>query len=169
MKHEYFYEADRILLRPLEETDIESLRLLRNSLKQYYVSRTEVDAESQKRWYQSYLQKENDIMFAVVKKDRQCEFIGAMALYAIDWDNGIAEVGRSMIDKEKAPEKGIGSEALKATCEFGFDVLKLKKIVAEVRKSNSRIIHVTSQLGFQTVGEKEDLYLIELTPKTIRR
>lgn len=169
MKHDYSYEFGHIILKPLEEADIESMRILRNKVKDSYLNNNEIDAESQKKWYQRYLEKQDDIMFKVVKKDKPDEFIGAMGLYDIDWENGISETGRTMLDKEKVPEKGIGIEIMKATCLFGFEVLKLKKIVAEVLKNNKPSLGATKRTGFRTVGEEGDYYLIEITLEDVKR
>lgn len=167
MKHDYTFEFERIILKPLAIEDIEHLRILRNSQKQYFVSQYEIDSEAQKKWYNQYLDNPNDIMFKVIKKEKPDEFIGAIALYDIDWEKKTSECGRTVIDKKLAPEKGIGMEATKAVCLFGFDVLKLDKIVGEVLKSNERIIKVDTRAGFYIVGEDENMFFIEMTRDTI--
>lgn len=167
MEHNYVFEHERIILKPLEETDIEQLRTLRNSRKQFFITQNEINSAAQKKWYESYLKNPSDIMFKVVKKDKPEEFIGTMALYDIDWERRTAECGRTLVDKLKAPERGIGTEVTKAICLFGFQVLKLNKIVAEVLKTNVRIIKAVLNVGFRIVGEDENLYFIELTNETI--
>lgn len=168
MKHSYEFEYKRILLKPLEKEDIEELRILRNSERQWFVTQKEITQEDQGKWYQSYLNKENDIMFKIVKKDNPEKFIGAISLYGINPKIGIAEFGRTVVDKTKAPEKGIGMEATMAICQFGFEVLKLNKIAAEVLKSNERAIEVYKRAGFYIVGEHDGIYDIEMTPDSIR-
>lgn len=168
MNHTYRYEYGRIVLLPLEESDIENLRQLRNSLRQYFLSSNTIEKKSQAMWYEAYLKKDNDIMFKIVKATDETEFIGAIAVYDIDLEKGVAEVGRTVVDKVKAPEKGIGMEATKAVCKFSFDVLGIKKIVAEVLKSNERIIKVDQRAGFYITGEvDENTYAIEMTKDTL--
>lgn len=167
MNHEYLFEFKRIILKPLKEEDIECLRLLRNQEKQYFITNDEISEESQKKWYQSYLNKEDDIMFKIVKREKPEEFIGAIALYDIDLEKRVSEFGRVLVDKMKAPEKGIGKEATLAVCLFGFEVLKLNKIIGEILKSNERIIKVDRRAGFRFVGEQRDVYNIEMTKDTI--
>ena len=168
MKHSYEYAFGRILLKPLGSEDIEELRVLRNRERQCFLNQNIVDADSQIQWYDSYLKKENDIMFKVVKEDRPEEFIGAVALYDIDTENKVAEFGRIVIDKEKAPEKGIGLETTKAICRFGFDVLGIRKIVAVVLKNNERVLKVYARVGFHICGEKSsDVYKLEVTRETL--
>lgn len=167
MKHSYEYEFKRIILKPLEKEDIEALRILRNQERKYFTTQQEIAIETQKKWFQSYLKKADDIMFKIAKKESPTEFIGAIALYNIDMKNKISEFGRVMVDKQKAPEKGIGTEATQAVCLFGFKILKLKKIIGEILKSNERIIKIDKRVGFHIIGERENLYDIEITPETI--
>lgn len=168
MKHSFEYEYGRIILKSLEEADIEELRVLRNKESQYFLSEVEILPEQQKQWYKKYQLKTNDIMFKVVKKSNSEEFVGAIAVYDIDEKKHTAEVGRTVIDKIKAPEKGIGMEATKAVCKFAFEKLGIKKIVASVLKTNERILKVDTRVGFTIVGEiDKDTYAIELTPETL--
>ena len=167
MRHNYEFEYKRILLKPLEKEDIEELRVLRNSERQWFLTQQEITKEGQEMWYQSYLNRENDIMFKITKKEDPEKFIGAIALYDINWDLGVSEFGRTVVDKAKVPEKGIGTEATKAVCQFGFEVLKLKKIVAVALKSNERIMKVYKRAGFYIIGEHDDVYDIEMTPDSI--
>lgn len=168
MKHTYTFEYKRIKLRPLEEADIEKLRILRNQLKEYFFSQTEITPEMQHEWYANYLEKNNDIMFAIESIAQPGVFIGAIALYDIKWEELTCECGRTVVNKELAPEKGIGMEATIAVCLFGFEMLKLKKVVGEVLKSNERIIKVDTRAGFCIVGEDKNNYLIEMTRDTIK-
>lgn len=168
MRHNYSFEFGRITLLPLEEEDIELLRVLRNQERAFFTNSDEITVEGQKKWYKSYLKKKDDIMFKVVKTEKKDEFIGAIAVYDIDYEKGTAEVGRTMIDKVKAPEKGIGTDATRAVCLFTFDVLKIQKIVGVVLKSNERIIKVDSRVGFKIVGDaNDDSYAIEMTRESL--
>lgn len=169
MEHNYEFEGDRILLKPLLHEDIENLRLLRNELREFFVTQDIITVQQQEQWYQNYLKKENDIMFKVVMKDKPNIFIGAIAIYDINLESKIAECGRSIIDKRIAPEKGIGREATSLSCQFAFEVLKLKKTVAEVLKTNARNIIVVKRAGFRFVGERDNVYLIEMTEETINK
>ena len=112
MKHQYEYVNKRIILKPLEAEDIENLRNLRNRNKQFFATQAEITKEGQENWYCNYLQKDNDIMFKVVLKEKPEQFIGAVAVYDIDWVEKTCEFGRIVIDKELVQEKGIGTEII---------------------------------------------------------
>ena len=170
MKHNYRFESKRLIYRPLEWEDIEDLRVLRNRNRDFFFSTDLVTEEGQRKWYEHYLEKQDDIMFVVEKKEQPGQFIGAGALYDIDWDAMTCEYGRTVIDKELAPEKGIGTEATAAMCMFGFDVLQMNKIIGYVLKSNERILKVDQRAGYRIIEEQEDgnIY-IEMTPETVNR
>lgn len=168
-KHEYEFSFGRIILKPLDRSDIENLRELRNQMREYFFDNTVITEREQEKWYESYLQKKNDIMFKIVKKDAPDIFIGTIAIYDIANDHAIAELGRILVDKRKAPENGIGTEATKAACVFAFDVLNIKKIRAEVLKSNSRALKMDMNVGFYLIGDyNQDSYLIEITREKVK-
>lgn len=166
MEHQYGCKYKSIVLRPLEEKDIEELRVLRNKNQEFFFDSDPISKESQEKWFKHYLTKNNDIMFAVELVDKPGEFIGAIAIYDID-DKGVAECGRTVLDKEKAPIKGIGTEVTIAVCNLAFTKMGIKKIVAEILKSNERILKVDTRAGFVVVGENGDNWCIEMTPETI--
>lgn len=164
MKHSYSFECLRVVLKPLEFDDIENLRVLRNKESKYFFNSQQISSDDQKKWYERYLAKTDDIMFKVEKATNPGEFIGAIAVYDIDWDEGTAEYGRVMIDKDIAPDKGIGTDTIKAICKFCFDVLKLKKVIAVALKSNTRILKVDQRVGFKVIGDHDEKsYLLEIT------
>lgn len=167
MKHAYRYDYKRIALRPLERRDIEALRVLRNAQREYFLTKDIITAEQQEKWYALYLNKDDDIMFAVTRAGHEDAFIGSVALYDICMEDKTAEHGRIMIDASKVNESGLGGEAIKAVCAFGFEVLGLNLIRGVALKTNARIQKVDARVGFQCVGETEDSVLMEITPATL--
>lgn len=158
MNHEYECFFQRVQLKPLEQKDIELLRELRNQNCKYFLSQGEITEEEQKNWYQRYLSKNDDIMFKIVKKKEPERFIGAVALYDIDLSAKTAEFGRIIVDKTKALERGIGTEAVIAVCLFGFRVLHLEQIICDVLTTNERAVKTYKNVGFQITGEREGVY-----------
>lgn len=168
MKHSHHFEYGRVILSPLMEEDIEELRDLRNKEKFSFLTRQEIDRESQRNWYNRYLQKEDDIMFKITHRDHPNEFIGAIAVYDINVMEKTAEVGRTVVDKSKNAEPGIGLEATKGICLFSFVVLGIERITAQILKSNERILKVDTRAGFYIVSDHDDdSYDIEMTRYSI--
>lgn len=169
MKHDYIFEFARIVLKPLDHEDIQNLRVLRNKERQFFSSQFMISEEKQEEWYKNYLSKSDDIMFKVVKKEALEDFVGAIAVYDIDYKQSIAEVGRTLIDKERCMAKGIGLDATRAVCKFAFDVLNIKKILGIALKTNERILKVDQRAGFVISGDYDaNTYALEMTVDTIR-
>ena len=156
MEHNFVFPFLRVVLKPLSKTHLEELRILRNKESRFFLTTNPISKEKQKKWFANYLTKQDDIMFYVAKKDNPDVFIGAIAAYDINFTNKTCEIGRVLIDKQKAPEKGIGTDAVKAICAFCFDVLGMNKVIAIALKDNKRILKVDSRVGFKVVDDCDD-------------
>ena len=169
MNHSYRIQYKRVLLRPLKEQDIEELRVLRNKNRAFFVDSRYISPDQQKTWFQQYLEKENDVMFAVELTDHPDEFIGAIALYNMRPQTKTMEFGRTLIDKEKAPEKNIGTEAVIAVCRAAFENLKAETVTAEVLKGNEQACRAYAKAGFIIVGEDEKSWRLALKSDKLRK
>lgn len=166
MKHEFMGYKNRICLKPLDFSEIEDLRLLRNKHRACFVYNETIKQEEQLLWFEVYLRKENDVMFSVIHKATK-NWIGAVALYNISRELMSAEFGRLLIDAGKTGEKGLGLEATQCACQIGFSSLGLKKIYLEVFEENPAAIRTYEKAGFSVVGTSLDpngrkLFLMEL-------
>ena len=141
------------MLRPLLETDIEKLRVLRNKYSGFFINQGLVTAEQQREWFQRYLLKKDDIMFSI--SCPSMTFAGAIALYDISYETLSAEFGRIVVD-EGAP-KYTGTYAIEALLNFSREKLKLHTIHCSVLKNNDRAITVYKRIGFQHVRSGEEL------------
>lgn len=160
MRHEYTIDLNRIMLRPLMWDDIENLRVLRNRERNFFLDSTEISEEQQRKWYNNYLLKDNDIMFSIVRKSDQPEFCGSIALYSIDKANGLCEIGRTLIDKEICPDKGIGLEATCGVCKFAFETLGMQVIQTKILKSNARSLKLHERAGFYTIDFSDERFCV---------
>lgn len=159
MKHCYELKSEKIILKPLEEKDIESLRVLRNQASKFFITQKYITKEQQKQWYKTYLYKQNDYMFKVVLCSNPNEFVGAVALYDVDKEKGTAEFGRIVVDNKKA--QGIGKDIVNAICKFGYEELGLVKIVCTVFKDNEKAVQIYKKIGFEVMKEKDGLLYME--------
>lgn len=154
MKHNYMIQQDKLLFRPVEESDIENIRLWRNrdGIREAFIYQQYISREQQEHWYKNYNENENDIMFII---EYETKPIGTVAIYNIDLDKREAEFGRLMIGQVEIRGLGIGQKATKAMCEFGFNKLHLNKIVLEVFEDNRHAMRVYKEIGFKIVGQRE--------------
>lgn len=172
MQHDCILESGNTLLRPLAEEDLEPLRLLRNrpENRQAFFDGRLIEAESQKNWYRSYLEKNGDYMFAVCDRSSG-EMIGAVAIYGCSLQSSSAEFGRLLIDAEKAGGRGHGKTAAALACRFAREQLKIKNLRLSVFADNERAFALYRKIGFQESGraEQEGREVIEMIhrPKKI--
>jgi RimJ/RimL family protein N-acetyltransferase len=154
-----------IILRPLEREDIEPLRILRNrpENRKWFKNCTEIPKEEQIKWYEKYMKKEGDYMFAIVECNTPKEFIGAVALYEVDTITQSGEFGRIIIDKEKASRSGLGYDATVGACQIGFEQLCLRTITLEVFSDNISAIRTYEKAGFVACKKTSTIIYMELS------
>lgn len=106
MKHQYSGGFGEVVVRPLEEGDIESLRVWRNepSNTRYLSKVPFITPEMQKKWYENYLANDEELQFAICFKDSG-ELIGSAALYDISLIDGESGKHVSMADLRQAAEE----------------------------------------------------------------
>ena len=168
MRHSYQIQYGRVFLRPLNEEDIEALRILRNKNRFYFNTKDYINSEQQKAWFRNYLDKKDDVMFAVETIGHSGEFIGAIALYNICQERKTAEFGRTLIDKERFSEKGIGTEAVSAVFQIAFEQMGMKKLTANVLKKNRRACKAYAKVGCVIVDEDEKSWYLEIEPGNLK-
>lgn len=152
MKHNYSARYGNILLRPLEEGDIENLRVWRNNTHQTRFLRPvgHITPEMQQQWFEKYLTNENEITFAIVETKDLNRMVGSVALY--DFEGDVAEIGKIQIGDPEAGGRGIGRVSLVMAMWIGFKRMGLKKIIASVHQENIAAHKNDMKVGFQIVG-----------------
>lgn len=157
MIHSYKDKYNRVMLGPLKIENIESLRILRNKQRNWFIYSEELTKEDQIKWFENYNLKKNDYMFSIHPINQQDRFIGAVALYGINEESKTAEFGRLIIDKETAKEKGLGYDATMCACTIGFEQIGLNKILLEVFEENISAIKTYQKACFDFIkSEKLD-------------
>jgi diamine N-acetyltransferase len=77
--------------------------------------------------------------------------IGAIGLHRIDFLNGTAEFGIAIGEKSEW-NKGNGTDALRAICDFGFGALRLERIGLQVYAGNDAGRRAYEKAGFSHEG-----------------
>lgn len=152
MKHNYSARFANVLLRPLEEGDIENLRRWRNDMQQSRFLRPigHITSEMQRAWFQKYLTNENEMTFAIVETKDLNRMVGSVALY--DFDGNIAEIGKIQIGDPEAGGRGLGRISLVMAMWIGFKKLGLNKIIGAVHQENISAHKNDMRVGFRIVG-----------------
>lgn len=172
MQHNVSVTYNNVRLRPISEEDIEQMRVWRNLEfnRKWFTYSSEIDPESQKKWYKSYLAKEDDYMFAIDEIGELNRMIGTVAIYDIDKATGMAECGRFLIGDAAVKGKGLGKISMILCLHLGFKYLGVKKYHADVYIDNIAALKADHYAGFVDVGLKEAsdgkmMQMIELEPE----
>ncbi len=86
--------------------------------------------------------------FAIVLRDGR--HIGNVSLHTIRWEEGVAEVGIVLGEKD-CWGRGYGPEALQLLIRYAFAELGLKRLLLHVHRENARAIRAYHKVGFQEV------------------
>ncbi len=78
------------------------------------------------------------------------EFMGVMSFSSLNREHSNAEIGYWI--RKKFQGQGIAFQAARLLIEYGFEVLKLKRIYAYVQKENVASINLLEKLGFEREG-----------------
>jgi acetyltransferase, GNAT family len=150
MTHNFQNKFEDIVLKPLEQKNIEDLRNLRNKEenRKCFIYQKEITKEEQENWYKKYSEKEEDLMFSAFLKENEEYPVGFAALYNIDKNNKKCEFGRIIVDKSKVTKKGIGYQITKCLCDIGFQDLGLDMIYLEVFSDNIPALKTYLKVGF---------------------
>ena len=159
-----------MILTSLDKGDIELLRKWRNDTTQTKFLRKidYITSEAQVKWFDSYLNDDTQIVFAIHETKELNRVVGSVSLYNINLEKLTCEVGRIQIGDPEAHGMGLGRKSLVGAIKVAFRCLGIKKIEASVHKDNIQAHTNDIKIGFRIVGEidsvvggKEDL--IEMT------
>lgn len=153
MVHQYEAQYENLLLRPLQEQDIEYLRSWRNNKEQTQYLRPipYITQEMQLGWFQRYLENPDEIVFAIVETRDLNRIIGSVAIY--EFGQTCAEVGKIQIGDPAAFGHGYGRMAMTMAVWLGIQKLGLQKLTASVHRENLSAHKSYMRMGFRIVGD----------------
>lgn len=142
-----------IILDTLTSTDIELVRIWRNSdhVKENMKYRDYIDSSMQTKWFDE-LNRKNNFYFIIREKDVK---IGLINLKEIDWEQGTAESGIFIGEKEYL-NTPVPLLATVSIMEFAFDELQLKILKAKIAVTNLRAILYNEGIGYKKFEVQED-------------
>jgi RimJ/RimL family protein N-acetyltransferase len=146
--------SGRVYLRPAEQADLPTfVRWLADAeTKRNLALRAPLSLAMEEKWFASLVERQGSgnyhFVICLVDSGRP---IGATDLRDIDLENGHAAFG-IMIGEEKDRNRGYGTEALEAICDFGFGQLRLERIELDVYDGNPRAQRSYEKAGFRVEG-----------------
>jgi ribosomal-protein-alanine N-acetyltransferase len=146
-------ESERLLFRSHQATDLEAFCAMEADAEvRRYVGgtpRTREEAEQRFRERAMHPIEGRLAMWATVLK-ADGSYVGRCGLYP-ELDDGAKVAGEAVLGFYIAREfwgRGLATEAGRAFVDFGFDELKLTRIVTSVQVENAASIRVLEKLGF---------------------
>lgn len=152
-------EFKNIGIRAIEIDDLILIKKWRNdeNLRQYFREYREFSMSQIKEWYLRMLNDNKFEMFVIVDLNAD-EVIGVTGITYIDWVNRHADVhfyigkSSSWIDEEYSPI------AFKLILSYGFNVLNLNKLWAEIYEIDIKKLTFFKSKGFEVDATLRDHY-----------
>lgn len=144
-------KTKRLLLRQITVKDVEEIFFLRSDpaiLK--YVDKAPAASREEAKDYikriNTLIQGNESILWGITVTPED-PIIGTVCFWNVEKENDRAETG--FVLHTSFQGKGIMKEALSAVLQYGFDIMKLHSVFANVNPLNESSINLLNSLGFQ--------------------
>lgn len=144
-----------MIVRRLEKSDLQLRVDWMNNPKVYSTMHFSIPVllDSTYKWFEGNIGNPNRADLAFEEEGQVVAFGG---LTAINRDTNKAEL--YIFVNPNSQMAGIGTQATKLLCKYGFDVLELEKIYLETNEDNSVARHVYENCGFILEGKLRNEY-----------
>ena len=147
-------------LRAIERNDLPQLMQWRNNpeLRKYFRETSEINSINQDKWF-DMINDMNSIhkMFAIIETDTN-RLIGACGLCYIDWMNRSADFSIYIGYKDIYIDDTYAIDAGELLRDYGFDILNLHRLWAEIYSIDEPKKKFFNTLNFQLDGELRQTY-----------
>lgn len=146
--------SERVYLRPAEREDLPAfVRWFSDAETTHFLSmRAPFSLAMEEQWFTAMLERQGkEAYLFVICLVADGRAIGTTGFHHLDLENGNASWGISIGEKGEW-DRGYGTEALQAMCDFGFGQLRLERIELDVFVPNRRAQRSYEKAGFTTEG-----------------
>lgn len=145
-------EGTKVCLRPITGADTEHIIRWRNSewVRRYFIDRNPLTREIHENWLKTRVETGRVAQFIIVEKESGQD-VGTVYLRDIDPDHHRAEFG-IYIGEPGLRQHGLGTEATRLICAYGFETLGLHRIYLRVLADNTAAARCYEKAGFQPEG-----------------
>jgi RimJ/RimL family protein N-acetyltransferase len=150
-------KGDRVLLRPIERSDLPRLWELVQDLEVTVLSRAKPAApvslaEFEARYEPPATQQTDRVSFAI---EVDGEVIGQTGLHAIDHFNRNCELGIEI--GRDFWRKGFGQDAVRTLVDYAFEYLNMNRVALQVLAEDPRAVGAYRKVGFVEEGRQRQL------------
>lgn len=144
-------ESERLVLKPVEESDLQYLLDLRWELSvMEYLIHEPLSLADQLKWYKNLTNKDLPLCIFIKTEDSQLNRAGTVGLYDINRRHQRA-VFRIRIDPNEQ-RKGIAYEAANMVLDYGFNTLNINKVTSDTFADNEAVIKLNLKIGLRKEG-----------------
>ena len=146
-------ESERIRLRPLRMDDAGEVFTMFSDARvtRYWSFQAWTEPAQAEAWLAERIGWGPPSVYGWAMADRASDaFIGTTALFSLSGPLHRAELGYSLMPARQG--EGLATEAVRRALDFGFDVLGLERIEADVDPRNLASCRLAERLGFQREG-----------------
>lgn len=146
-------KGKKVTLRPIEEDDIEFIRMIINDpiIESTIVGWSyAISKKDQKKWYDSY-QNSDSLLRFIIETERD-GVVGLTGIRNIDWKNGTAMGAGIRIAKVENRSKGIATDAYMTLLRYAFEELRLHRVSASALSTNIPSLRFLEKVGFKQEG-----------------
>lgn len=144
------FETDRLILRPLEENDVDSIFAMRSDPEVMRFIREPQNRAESINWVELVSSRwaTDKIGFCALIEKQTGEFVGWCGLWQLK-ESGELEIGYAIA--RDAWGKGFATEAASFFLQYAFEKLKPDKIVAVAEPENASSRRVMEKIGMEFV------------------
>ena len=159
-------EGVSVDLRNMDESDIEQVRLWRNSkeVSEHMLSRNVISHEQQSKWFESA--KNNTTQLYYIIQAKNGNKLGVVNFSSIDNESRTAEPGL-YIGEVKERNSLFGMEAYYLLLKYGFEQLNLDKVYGTALSSNPTALKMNKSFGYNVEEIIQNGITIEGTPREV--
>lgn len=153
----YLYTSNNISLRKADIKDAEALLILRNEGHYSRHSITLGNITTQEKWIEAISSETHCPRHLLLMASIENHDFGLFKLFNIDWQSRKAEVGWDVFIEFRG--KGKGKALVKVGVEFAFNILNLRRLDAQILKTNEISLKCAKHAGFEIEGcQKRAIY-----------
>lgn len=153
--------GDHVYLRKMTVEDTDQVIRWRNAphVVERFLFRTPLTKEMHLKWIEEKIGSGQVEQFIICEKERN-RGIGSFYFRDIDNKHHTAELG-IFIGEKDALGKGYGTEAVQIGIKYGFENLKLEKIMLRVISDNVPAIKNYEKNGFKIVEDRTETMVLD--------
>lgn len=146
-------EGERVALGPIRRDLIPLYQAWINDLSvTRFLASSPMSLDQEMNWYENVL-KDSRMVYFTIYELPSYRPIGGVDLHGIDLRNRCAELG-IMIGEQNARGRGLGTEAVRLACDYGFHALELNSIWLLTYGWNIAGQKAYVKAGFKEVGRR---------------